>query len=185
MLYRCKEVDWLNDFLPKVMDVLATHIRLYKSPVTQLVQVKPHESVKEYADHLTDQTKVSEQFFELDSSGICKIKYTRRKIFEDKELEKGNYIMYVAAAQWTSNLLGNLFQDTLKVIGDAILWLASPVFEFKNRLLELLASQILVGGIILPNLASTVDPDYLNQLVIWMVTKVQVQQLSLASFNIF
>lgn len=68
------------------MDVLAMHIRLYKTPTVNYAQIKS-----------CDETKVPEDFFELEAYGSLKTRYTRKRIFEEKSLEMGmfanNYII--------------------------------------------------------------------------------------------
>lgn len=67
------------------MDVLAMHIRLYKTPTVNYV----HITSAEINDFPGTSTRVPEDFFELETFGSLKTRYTRKKIFEERNFEIG------------------------------------------------------------------------------------------------
>ena len=57
------------------------HIRLYKTPTVNYALIKS-----------CDETKVPEDFFELEAYGSLNTRYTRKRIFEEKSLEMGMHV---------------------------------------------------------------------------------------------
>lgn len=67
------------------------------------------------------------------------------------------------------NLLLQLFSGFLQEIIEVLLFLLAAEEDFHCRSLRYLIRELLVNSILIPLIDMVSDPDYINQIIIWLV----------------
>eukprot|EP00111_Clytia_hemisphaerica_P023389 TCONS_00068881-protein len=148
---RTKEVEWVPFLTTRMVDEVASHLRIYRKTRSRLDERKEQPN---YNSHLTaDEAKVQNEidleslFFEVESEVVKGV--TRRTICLDGEGE----------------------QQYLQDISEVLLYLLLPAEDFQNKTVRFFLREIIATSVLLPTVNMICDPDYVNQTISWLCAK--------------
>ncbi|XP_029054590.1 sorting nexin-13-like isoform X1 [Osmia bicornis bicornis] len=191
---RVKGVDWIPYLTTRLVDDVASHVRLYRQARARIKQVRSKKLQKGSASSSTSsgtpkrtpthrrnksETDVSwysqTKFYIPNLSSLTEpIEASEEK--EDESLEK---IFFDLEVQMENNLISrdtvctNSTQELefLGEISEILLYLVLPKGDFDCLTVRFILRELLVNVIIRPLLDLFSDPDYINQACIWLCAK--------------
>nr|CAD7577198.1 unnamed protein product [Timema californicum] len=178
---RMKEVDWIPYLTTRLVDDAASHLRLFRQARAKMKQ-KIRQSSKhsdKHADSSQDAGKdraISAKPTELtpgggdagsSSSGSSAGKQTPvelESVFFDLEVTMEDNLLCRDLVCTEIDNGRQYMQD----LGEILLYLLLPVEDFHCKPLRFLLRELLVSVVVLPLFGLFSDPDYLNQIIIWL-----------------
>ncbi|KAK0176034.1 hypothetical protein PV328_000212 [Microctonus aethiopoides] len=189
---RVKDVDWIPYLTTRLVDDAASHVRLYRQARAKLKHVKNNKSsssssgsggtpkrtpthrrnksetdiswysqLKFYIPNLTSLTEPIDKNFEENNE------ITLEKIFFDFEVQMENNSI-------CRDLVCTNEEQELAFLGEIaeiLLYLLLPKSDFDCLTVRFILRELLVNTIIMPLLNMFSDPDYINQVCLWLCTK--------------
>ncbi|XP_067942910.1 sorting nexin-13-like [Watersipora subatra] len=139
---RAKAIDWTPLLTHKLVDEMASHVKLYRRAYQQERKMNAEES----GDGGEEQpaTEVIEKYFfeyETEMEEVC-----REAVSTDQQREI----------------------DYLQELTEMLLFFLLPDEEFSQRMFRFIVREVLVQGVIYPLIDRISEPDYVNQYIIWM-----------------
>lgn len=188
---RIKEVDWIPYLTQRLVDDAATHLRLYKQARAKIkvqerakdsrnspskdVKTSPRKNIHKRNKSETDATwytgkgaefkKDSEKvvgnstFYSSDSK-----KYSLEDHFFDLELQMEKNLVCRSSISMDKNNEKNFLNEIMEIL----LYILLPDDDFHCKPLRFLLRDIFSNGVILPLFDLVSDPDYINQVIIWI-----------------
>ncbi|XP_041478233.1 sorting nexin-13-like isoform X2 [Lytechinus variegatus] len=135
---KSKDVDWLTYFTRKLVDDVASHVRLFRNSQDKLKAIiRSEESMAPPPD-------LESLFFDLEiemENGIC------RDLVCTSEEKEAEY---------------------LRAISEILLFLLIPDREFHSKPFCFVLREVIANGMIKSMIEQLTDPDYINQTIIWI-----------------
>ncbi|XP_076651787.1 sorting nexin-13 isoform X2 [Halictus rubicundus] len=191
---RVKGVDWIPYLTTRLVDDAASHVRLYRQARARMKQIRTRKLQKGSASSSTSggtpkktpthrrnksETDVSwysqSKFYIPNLSSLTEPIETEEEK-EDESLEK---IFFDLEVQMENNLIcrdlvcTNTTQELefLGEISEILLYLVLPKGDFDCLTVRFILRELLVNVIIRPLLDLFSDPDYINQVCLWLCVK--------------
>lgn len=139
---RAKEVDWVPYLTTKLVDDFASHLRLFRQAQYRVQQMK-YEAV----------------------DGQLNIEML--SIFFDLEVEMERDICHDLVCT-----VSDIEREYLQDLSEVLLFLLLPPGDFHNKPFRYLARELLVNVIFLPTVTQFSDPDYVNQIILWLCKEI-------------
>ncbi|XP_018577466.1 sorting nexin-13 isoform X2 [Anoplophora glabripennis] len=187
---RVKEVDWIPFLTQRLVDDAASHLRLYKQARTKM---KLQEASKEQNSSPQRDSRSPKKSNHKRNKSETDINWYSKKstdLKRDTERNVGNSKFYISdkkdhtledyffdlERQMENNLVCRdcICQSTenekefLCEIVEILLYILLPDEDFQCRPLRFLLREIFVNCVILPLFNLIADPDYINQVIIWL-----------------
>ncbi|XP_076269181.1 sorting nexin-13-like isoform X2 [Rhynchophorus ferrugineus] len=188
---RVKEVDWIPFLTQRLVDDAATHLRLYKQARSKIkiqerskdvknspskdAKMSPRKNIHKRNKSETDVTwyigKSSEfkretekcagnsKFYSSESSN-----YTLEDYFFDLEFQMENNLVCRDSICMDRCNEKNFLNEVVEIL----LYILLPDDDFQCKPLRYLLRDIFANGVILPLFDLISDPDYINQVIIWI-----------------
>ncbi|XP_030848222.1 sorting nexin-13 isoform X2 [Strongylocentrotus purpuratus] len=135
---KSKDVDWLTYFTRKLVDDVASHVRLFRNSQDKLKAIiRSEETIAPPPD-------LESVFFDLEiemENGIC------RDLVCTSEEKEAEY---------------------LRAISEILLFLLIPDHEFHSKPFCFVLREVIANGMIKSMIEQLTDPDYINQTIIWI-----------------
>ncbi|XP_012227771.1 sorting nexin-13-like isoform X2 [Linepithema humile] len=190
-----KSVDWIPYLTTRLVDDVASHVRLYRQASARMKQLRSNRIQKGSASSSTSggtpkktpthrrnksETDVSwysqSKFYIPNLSALTEPIESSGEEQEDESLEK---IFFDLEVQMENNLICRdlvCTNDTQELeflgeISEILLYLVLPKADFDCLTMRFILRELLVNVIIRPLLDLFSDPDYINQACIWLCTK--------------
>lgn len=176
---RAKEIDWVPYLTMQLVDDAATHLRLYKQSRTK---IKAHNNAKTMKGsplkqspkktHKRNKSETdinwhhkSNDYGRDGGSSLDKRKHiTLEKCFFDLELPmEGNILCRDSVCEDP-----DVEKEYLSELVQILLYLLLPDEDFQCKSLRILLREIICNVVILPVIELLSDPDYINQMIIWL-----------------
>lgn len=143
IIFRLKRVDFVVLFTRHFVDDIGSHIRLYR-----LSKEKRAEQERLFKENGKKQPDDLESIFfdmelEMEHGKLCRDLIVSSPAYE---------------------------RACLHDITDLLLYLLLPSEDFRCRPIRFLIREILIGKVLMSILNTLSDPDYLNHLVVWLVS---------------
>lgn len=145
---RIKDVAWVPFLTTRLVDVFATHLRIFRITRERL-ESKTHEFHNNDSDEnkLQEELDLEEMFFTVEAEVEKGLK--RAPICLDDQAE-----MYY-------------LQDIIEVL----LYLLLPEQDFNSKGFRYFLREVIAKSIVLPSVDMICDPDYVNQTISWLLAK--------------
>lgn len=182
---RMKEVDWIPYLTTRLVDDAASHLKLFRQARERIKQ-KSKQTIR--ASDASSSTSPSE------------IKRSDRKQQLDQTPEGATTCLKIHTGSIPSKIsssdLESLFFDCeltmednllcrdlvctdtdnekqyLQDLSEVLLFLLMPVDDFHCKPLRFLLRELLVSSVVMPLLRLFSDPDYINQIIIWLCKEI-------------
>ena len=158
LAYKIKNVDWIPYLTTRLVDDVASHVRLFKKArLTLKLRNKDLSSDQRDGGKIVD---LESMFFDAEvamETNLC------RDLASSIQQEELNYLQSVA---------------------DILLFLLLPEDDFNAIPMRTLAREILVNIVLKPTLDLLSDPDFINQTLVWLHQDYKIKiELFLASIR--
>ncbi|KAJ8688132.1 hypothetical protein QAD02_023927 [Eretmocerus hayati] len=188
---RVKDVDWIPYLTTKLVDDAASHMKLYRQARAKMKHVKTQKvsssssnsggTPKKTPTHRRNKSETdvfwySQSKFYIPNLTALSEPKEAKKEEEAETLEK---IFFDLELQMEKNMICRDFVCTdksqelafLGEISEILLYLLLPKSDFECLTVRFIVRELLVNVIIRPLLDLFSDPDYINQIFIWLCTK--------------
>lgn len=148
---RTKEVEWVPFLTTRLVDEVASHLKIYSKTRGRLDQKKQDSGYCSNLspDEIKTQTEIDLEtlFFEVES-----------------EVEKGGCRRGICLEDESE-------QQYLQDISEVLLYLLLPAEDFHNKTVRFFLREIIATSVLLPTVNMLCDPDYVNQTISWLCAK--------------
>uniref|UniRef100_A0A1B6BYU1 Sorting nexin-13 n=1 Tax=Clastoptera arizonana TaxID=38151 RepID=A0A1B6BYU1_9HEMI len=166
---RMKEIDWIPYLTTKLVDDAASHLRLFRQARTKIKQYK-HTSISNENKH------------EPSGEGGYHRRVPSGSKFDVKTLPDLETLFFDLEFTMEENQLcrDHICLDSknekvfLQEISQIILFLLTPEEDFHCSSVRFFIRELLVNSIFLPLVNLFSDPDYINQIIIWLCKDIQI-----------
>ncbi|XP_071956035.1 sorting nexin-13-like isoform X2 [Antedon mediterranea] len=134
---RSKNVDWVDYTTRKIVDDFASHLRIFRKAQDRLKRQRHNE------DSEDKEISIEDIFFDLElemEKDLCRDRICTK---DEHEIEY------------------------LQSICELLLFLLLPADDFHSKHFRFIIREVLVFGVIRPIIEMVVDPDYINQTIVW------------------
>ncbi|KAJ8917534.1 hypothetical protein NQ315_005583 [Exocentrus adspersus] len=188
---RVKDVDWIPFLTQRLVDDAASHLRLYKQARTKM---KLQEASKEQRNSPQRDSRSPKRNVHKRNKSETDINWYSRKAYDLKKDSdrSGNGAKFCTNSTKKDMTLEDYFfeleqqmennlicrdsicrnveneKEFLSEIVEILLYILLPDEDFQCKPLRFVLREIFVNGVILPLFNMISDPDYINQVIIWL-----------------
>ncbi|KAJ9575635.1 hypothetical protein L9F63_007496, partial [Diploptera punctata] len=191
---RMKEVDWIPYLTTRLVDDAASHLRLFRQARAKMKQHRSKHKKQPSADmRQTTSTAAAETVrFRSKNEIYISVCYDGKRAGVSKQGELSADVSTSNSTSKSPPDLESIFFDLevtmednllcrdlvctekdserqyLQDMSEVLLFLLLPVDDFHCKPLRFLLRELMVSTVVLPLFALVSDPDYINQIIIWL-----------------